>query len=140
MSLHRGRPGRRRRPSRAVAARRVVLPDDVVGVPGVWFWGNTAYDVRWHNDGLELRRWRAAALLKERFELVDGRAGRRARLPPRRAAGRRTTRGRVDPPPGVRDLRLHADALRPGGRRSRADIRRRTPVTRNGPARTSPER
>lgn len=50
----------------------VALPDDVVGVPGVWFWGNTAYDVRWHNDGLELRLMARGGLLKERFELVDG--------------------------------------------------------------------
>ena len=42
------------------------------GVPGVWFWGNTAYDVRWHNDGLELRLMARGGLLKERFELVDG--------------------------------------------------------------------
>lgn len=48
------------------------LPDDVVGVPGVWFWGNTAYDVRWHNEGLELRLMTRGGLLKERFELTGG--------------------------------------------------------------------
>jgi hypothetical protein len=48
------------------------LPTEVVGVPGVWFWGNTAYDVRWHNDGLELRLMARGGLLKERFELDDG--------------------------------------------------------------------
>jgi len=48
----------------------VALPEDVVGVPGVWFWGNTAYDVRWDNDGLELRLMARSGLLKERFELV----------------------------------------------------------------------
>ncbi len=53
------------RPTRA-------LPDDVVGVPGVWFWGNTGYDVRWHNEGLELRLMARGGLLKERFELVEG--------------------------------------------------------------------
>ena len=51
----------------------VALPDDVVGVPGVWFWGNTAYDVRWHNDGLELRLMARGGALSERFEPVDGR-------------------------------------------------------------------
>ena len=50
----------------------VALPDDVVGIPGVWFWGNTAYDVRWHNDGLELRLMALGGLLRERFELVGG--------------------------------------------------------------------
>lgn len=50
----------------------LVLPDEVMDVPGVWFWGNTAYDVRWHNDGLELRLMARGGLLKERFELVDG--------------------------------------------------------------------
>jgi CubicO group peptidase (beta-lactamase class C family) len=50
----------------------LTLPDDVVGVPGVWFWGNTAYDVRWHNEGLELRLMARGGVLKERFELVDG--------------------------------------------------------------------
>ncbi len=50
----------------------LVLPDDVVGVPGVWFWGHTAYDVRWHNEGLELRLMARGGLLTERFELIDG--------------------------------------------------------------------
>ena len=50
----------------------VALPDDVVGVPGVWFWGNTAYDVRWHNDGLEMRSMARGGAVMERFELVDG--------------------------------------------------------------------
>ena len=101
------------------------LPDDVAGVPGVWFWGNTAYDVRWHNDGLELRLMARGGLLRERFELVDGRPGRGAGLPPRRAAGRRTPGGRVDPQPRVRDLRLHARALRrrgPDPRRAPASV------------------
>lgn len=30
------------------------LPDLVEGVPGVWFWGNTAVEARWHNGGLDL--------------------------------------------------------------------------------------
>ncbi len=48
------------------------LPEAVLGVPGVWFWGNTAYDVRWHNDGLQLRLMARNGVVKERFELVDG--------------------------------------------------------------------
>ena len=50
----------------------VSLPVEVTGIPGVWFWGNTAYDVRWHNDGLELRSMAKGGLLTDRFELVDG--------------------------------------------------------------------
>ncbi|MFM6848608.1 MAG: serine hydrolase, partial [Terrabacter sp.] len=42
------------------------------GVPGVWFWGNTAYDTRWHNDGLELRLMARPGPVRERFEVVDG--------------------------------------------------------------------
>jgi hypothetical protein len=38
----------------------------------VWFWGNTAYDVRWHNEGLQLRLMARGGVVKERFELVDG--------------------------------------------------------------------
>ena len=48
------------------------LPDTVQGVPGVWFWGNTAYDVRWHNDGLELRAMARGNVVTDRFEVVDG--------------------------------------------------------------------
>lgn len=50
----------------------VVLPGEVHGVPGVWFWGNTAYDVRWHNDGLELRAMARGGVVTDRFELVAG--------------------------------------------------------------------
>lgn len=50
----------------------VVLPGEVHGVPGVWFWGNTAYDVRWHNDGLELRAMARGSVVTDRFELVEG--------------------------------------------------------------------
>ena len=48
------------------------LPPEVHGVPGVWFWGNTAYDTRWHNDGLELRLMARPGPVRERFEVVDG--------------------------------------------------------------------
>ncbi|MDR7254334.1 CubicO group peptidase (beta-lactamase class C family) [Nocardioides sp. BE266] len=50
----------------------IVLPGEVHGVPGLWFWGNTAYDVRWHNDGLELRAMARGGVVTDRFELVDG--------------------------------------------------------------------
>jgi CubicO group peptidase (beta-lactamase class C family) len=50
----------------------VVLPPELLGVPGVWFWGNSAYDVRWHNDGLELRSMARGGVVTDRFELVDG--------------------------------------------------------------------
>lgn len=49
-----------------------VLPAAVHGIPGVWFWGNTAYDVRWHNEGLELRAMARGGVVTDRFELVDG--------------------------------------------------------------------
>ena len=44
----------RRRPAGSVAPDRRG-PGEVAGLPGLWFWGNTALDVRWHNDGVELR-------------------------------------------------------------------------------------
>ena len=50
----------------------VALPAEVHGVPGLWFWGNTAYDVRWHNDGLELRAMARGGVVTDRFEVVDG--------------------------------------------------------------------
>ncbi|WP_210651862.1 serine hydrolase [Nocardioides sp. SYSU D00065] len=50
-----------------------VLPTQARGVPGVWFWGNSAYDVRWHNDGLELRPMAGrCGVVTDRFEVVDG--------------------------------------------------------------------
>ena len=49
------------------------LPNEVIGVPGVWFWGNSAYDVRWHNEGLELRPMAGAGTLSDRFEIAEGR-------------------------------------------------------------------
>jgi CubicO group peptidase (beta-lactamase class C family) len=50
----------------------VAVPQAVLGVPGVWFWGNTAYDVRWHNEGVELRAMARGGLVTDRFELRDG--------------------------------------------------------------------
>lgn len=50
----------------------VALPDEVLGVPGVWFWGNTAQDVRWHNEGLELRAMARGNVVTDRFELSGG--------------------------------------------------------------------
>jgi len=50
----------------------IALPPEVHGVPGLWFWGNSAFDVRWHNDGLELRSMARGGVVTDRFELVDG--------------------------------------------------------------------
>lgn len=50
----------------------VAVPPEATGVPGLWFWGNTAYDVRWHNDGLELRAMARANVVTDRFEPVHG--------------------------------------------------------------------
>ena len=41
-------------------------------MPGLWFWGNTAYDVRWHNDGVEMRVMARGNVVTDRFELVQG--------------------------------------------------------------------
>lgn len=32
----------------------VRVPDALAGVPGVWFWGNTAFELRWHDERLEV--------------------------------------------------------------------------------------
>jgi CubicO group peptidase (beta-lactamase class C family) len=50
----------------------VAVPPEAAGVPGLWFWGNTAYDVRWHNDGLELRAMARGNVVTDRFEPVHG--------------------------------------------------------------------
>ncbi|MBD3925707.1 beta-lactamase family protein [Nocardioides cavernae] len=50
----------------------VAVPSEAQGVPGLWFWGNTAYDVRWHNDGIETRAMARGNVVTDRFELVQG--------------------------------------------------------------------
>ena len=50
----------------------IAVPAEAHGVPGLWFWGNTAYDVRWHNDGLELRAMARGNVVTDRFEVVGG--------------------------------------------------------------------
>jgi CubicO group peptidase (beta-lactamase class C family) len=30
------------------------LPSELAGLPGLWFWGNTAYELRWHNERVRL--------------------------------------------------------------------------------------
>lgn len=47
------------------------LPPAVEGIPGLWFWGNSAYEVRWHNGRLELHDL-ARGGCSDRFEVVDG--------------------------------------------------------------------
>lgn len=47
------------------------LPRGVEDVPGLWFWGNTAIEVRWHNDRLELRPV-GRGVVSDRFALRDG--------------------------------------------------------------------
>jgi hypothetical protein len=34
----------------------VDVPEAVAGVPGLWFWGNTALELRWHHDRLRLHQ------------------------------------------------------------------------------------
>ena len=50
----------------------VAVPAGAHDVPGLWFWGNTAYDVRWHNDGVEMRAMARGNVVTDRFELVQG--------------------------------------------------------------------
>ncbi len=45
------------------------LPPGVTGLPGLWFWGNSAFELRWHNDGLDLQAL-AEPRRSERFVLV----------------------------------------------------------------------
>ncbi|QZY27712.1 serine hydrolase domain-containing protein [Nocardioides coralli] len=49
------------------------LPAEVAGLPGLWFWGNSALELRWHNEGLDLRSLAVPDRAGERFELHDGR-------------------------------------------------------------------
>jgi CubicO group peptidase (beta-lactamase class C family) len=50
----------------------VAVPPEAYGVPGLWFWGNTAHDVRWHNEGLELRAMARGNVVTDRFEISEG--------------------------------------------------------------------
>lgn len=48
------------------------VPPAVVDLPGVWFWGNSAVELRWHNESLELHSL-ALRKLQEVFALRDDR-------------------------------------------------------------------
>jgi CubicO group peptidase (beta-lactamase class C family) len=48
------------------------VPPEAAGLPGLWFWGNTAFEARWHNGGLEFRNLASGNGLDYRFEAVDG--------------------------------------------------------------------
>jgi hypothetical protein len=50
----------------------MTLPDELDGVPGVWFWGNTAFGFEWHADHLVLRDLRTG-VPEHRFALREGR-------------------------------------------------------------------
>ncbi|WP_181310960.1 serine hydrolase domain-containing protein [Nocardioides campestrisoli] len=47
------------------------LPPEVAGIPGLWFWGNSATEVRWHNQVLEVRPMTPPGA-PSRFALVEG--------------------------------------------------------------------
>jgi CubicO group peptidase (beta-lactamase class C family) len=47
------------------------LPSEVRDVPGLWFWGNTAFEARWHNGGLEFHNL-ATRAPAYRFEVASG--------------------------------------------------------------------
>ena len=48
------------------------LPEAVRGLPGVWFWGNTALGFEWHGDELVMRDLRTG-VADDRFALRQGR-------------------------------------------------------------------
>ena len=48
------------------------VPDEVLPTLGVWFWGNTALELRWQNERLELRMLNGRDVT-DAFELRDGR-------------------------------------------------------------------
>jgi CubicO group peptidase (beta-lactamase class C family) len=48
------------------------VPPEVVPVLGLWFWGNTALELRWQNERLELRNLNSNEV-SDAFELWDGR-------------------------------------------------------------------
>ncbi len=48
------------------------VPDEVAGLLGVWFWGNTAFELRWHNERLEVHSL-ALQNREDVFEVRDGR-------------------------------------------------------------------
>jgi CubicO group peptidase (beta-lactamase class C family) len=50
----------------------VTVPPEVEGLPGLWFWGNTALELRWHNEGLDLRAAATPDREPYRFELQEG--------------------------------------------------------------------
>lgn len=49
-----------------------VVPPEVASLLGLWFWGNSAFEARWHNGTLQLHSL-ALHEHQETFELVDGR-------------------------------------------------------------------
>ena len=49
----------------------VAVPDAVAPLLGVWFWGNTAVELRWQDDEVQLRDL-ATATQQETFALRDG--------------------------------------------------------------------
>jgi CubicO group peptidase (beta-lactamase class C family) len=49
----------------------VTVPPEADGLPGLWFWGNTAHELRWHNDGLDLVALTGS--MRDRFVLIGSR-------------------------------------------------------------------
>ncbi|MGZ5403645.1 MAG: serine hydrolase domain-containing protein [Nocardioides sp.] len=49
------------------------LPQELEGVPGLWFWGNSAVEVRWHNGGLDVSPLARFGSSSDRFELEGDR-------------------------------------------------------------------
>lgn len=48
------------------------VPPEVDGLPGLWFWGNTAFELRWHHERLEVH----SLALQNRQDVFEVREGR----------------------------------------------------------------
>jgi CubicO group peptidase (beta-lactamase class C family) len=48
------------------------IPAAADGVPGLWFWGTSAVEARWHNEGLDLRPLARPGSGGDRFVVHDG--------------------------------------------------------------------
>lgn len=59
-------------PASAAWVPTTCVPTEVSDVPGVWFWGNTAFELRWHNERLEVHSL-ALQNRQDVFAVRDGR-------------------------------------------------------------------
>ena len=120
----------RRRPSRG--RRATAYPTPLAGVPGVWFWGNTALELRWH---------RGRAALHELGDPTTPTCSRYAATGS--SASRATTAARPSTSTVARTVRSATSSARRSSTPASRTTRRRSPaVTREVPdgARARPRR